>query len=99
MTAEQQPMATEEQDFEQLLGFLRYSRRFDLTGYKRASLMRRVNKRMELVGIDSYADYLDHLQVHPDEFTSLFNFILIIVTAFFRDEPIWRYIADEIAPA
>ena len=92
-------MTDEDRDFEQLLEFLRDSRGFDFTGYKRTSLMRRVNKRMELVGIDSHAAYLDHLQVHPDEFTSLFNFILINVTAFFRDEPIWSYIADEVIPA
>jgi two-component system, chemotaxis family, CheB/CheR fusion protein len=89
----------EDRDFETLLRFLRDSRGFDFTGYKRTSLRRRVNKRMELVGIDSYAAYLDHLQVHPDEFTSLFNFILINVTSFFRDEQIWRYVADEIIPA
>src|SRR5262245_37661299 len=91
-------MTDPDPDFEQLLEFVRDSRGFDFTGYKRASLMRRVNKRMELVGIDSYGAYLDHLQVHPDEFTSLFNYILINVTAFFRDEPIWRYLADEIIP-
>ena len=58
---------------------------FDFTGYKRSSLMRRVDRRMSQVGIADYAEYLDYLEVHPDEFTALFNTILINVTGFFRD--------------
>jgi two-component system, chemotaxis family, CheB/CheR fusion protein len=72
-------------DFEALLEYLPDARAFDFTGYKRSTLMRRVTKRMEAVGVPSYAEYLDHLQVHPEEFTDLFNFILINVTSFFRD--------------
>src|SRR5262249_19803598 len=65
---------------------------------KRSTLMRRVHKRMEFVGIDTYGDYLDHLQVHPDEFTELFNFILINVTSFFRDDAVWSYVATDVIP-
>ena len=64
-----------------LLEHLKRSRGFDFTGYKRASLERRVQKRMDAVGAASYAAYLDHLEVHPDEFAALFNTILINVTA------------------
>ena len=50
--------------FEALLEHLKASRGFDFTGYKRSSLMRRVDRRMAQVGIASYADYLDHLELH-----------------------------------
>jgi two-component system, chemotaxis family, CheB/CheR fusion protein len=83
-------------DFESLLHFLRDVRGFDFTGYKRSTLVRRVSKRMEMLGIDSYSAYVDHLQVDPDEFTHLFNFILINVTSFFRDPPIWEYVQQEV---
>jgi chemotaxis methyl-accepting protein methylase len=63
--------------FESLLEHIKEQRAFDFTGYKRASLARRVRRRMESVGIDGYDEYLDHLTVHPDEFTQLFNTILI----------------------
>ena len=66
------------------------NRGFDFTGYKRSSLERRIGKRMEAVGVPAYADYLDYLEVHPDEFAQLFNTILINVTAFFRDAPAWE---------
>jgi|SRR5215211_3535814 len=84
--------------FQSLLEYLRQSRGFDFTGYKRSSLERRIQKRMEEVGIESYAEYQDHLEVTPDEFTDLFNTILINVTAFFRDKPAWDYLAEKIVP-
>jgi two-component system, chemotaxis family, CheB/CheR fusion protein len=84
--------------FEELLAFLRDERAFDFTGYKRASLERRVRRRMEALGIESYEDYHDYLQVHQDEFTALFNTILINVTSFFRDPDAWRYLSETLLP-
>src|SRR5687767_14600022 len=83
-------------DFEALLTYLKESRGFDFTGYKRSSLIRRVNRRMNQVAVTGYPDYLDYLQVHPDEFTALFNTILINVTGFFRDPDAWDYLRAEI---
>ncbi|MBW6435548.1 PAS domain S-box protein [Actinoplanes hulinensis] len=82
--------------FEALLVYLKETRGFDFTGYKRSSLMRRVRRRMSQVGTPGCPEYLDHLQVHPDEFTALFNTILINVTAFFRDADAWEYLRDEV---
>lgn len=84
--------------FETLLDYLRRERAFDFTGYKRSTLMRRVQKRMQEVQIAGYGDYMDYLEVHPEEFTHLFNTILINVTAFFRDESAWDYLAKEVLP-
>jgi two-component system, chemotaxis family, CheB/CheR fusion protein len=82
-----------------LLKYLKNNRGFDFTGYKRSSLMRRVNRRMWVVGLHSnYTDYLDCLEVHPDEFKLLFDTILINLTAFFRDPPAWDYLDKEIVP-
>ncbi|MBC8330811.1 MAG: PAS domain-containing protein [Anaerolineae bacterium] len=83
---------------ENLLEYLRQSRGFDFTGYKRNSLQRRIQKRMAMVSINDYSDYVDYLEVHPDEFELLFNTILINVTAFFRDKPAWDYLQNEIIP-
>src|SRR5215217_4693362 len=87
-----------DRDLEVLLDYLRRSRGFDFTGYKRTSLSRRIQKRMQDVGVDSYLGYLDHLEVDPEEFTQLFNAILLNVTSFFRDPPTWDYLAAEILP-
>jgi two-component system, chemotaxis family, CheB/CheR fusion protein len=84
--------------FERLLSYLKESRAFDFTGYKRASLMRRVQHQMQQVKITGFDEYHDYLQVHPDEFTALFNTILINVTSFFRDEEAWTYLRDSALP-
>ena len=85
-------------DFENLLQYLRTNRGFDFTGYKRSTLMRRVSKQMQYLNIENFANYQDYLEVHPDEFKTLFNTILINVTAFFRDPLAWEYLAKEIIP-
>ncbi|HEX8857816.1 MAG TPA: CheR family methyltransferase [Actinomycetes bacterium] len=83
-------------DVEVLLEYLRRNRGFDFTGYKRTSLTRRIDKRMQAIGVPTYLDYVDYLEVVPEEFIHLFNTILINVTGFFRDPPAWEYLAEEI---
>src|SRR5262245_12341535 len=85
-------------EFEALLNFLKEQRGFDFTGYKRASLMRRVRRQMDQIGISDYSDYYDYLELHPDEFTGLFNTVLINVTGFFRDPDAWEYLSSSVLP-
>ncbi len=84
---------------ESLLRYLKASRGFDFTGYKRSTLTRRVLKRMAaLKNVKTYEDYQDYLEVHPEEFATLFNTVLINVTSFFRDAAAWEYLARKIVP-
>ena len=85
--------------FESLLDYLKDQRGFDFTGYKRATLIRRVQRRMGTLEIPGFEEYQDYLQVRPDEFTALFNTILINVTGFFRDPEAWQYLREELIPA
>lgn len=87
-----------DESFEALLRYLRDSRGFDFTGYKRTTLMRRVRHRMAQSGYETFDEYLDVLQASSDEFSALFNTILINVTAFFRDPDAWQYIASDVIP-
>jgi two-component system CheB/CheR fusion protein len=93
-------MSAEERngELEELLDFIRRERGFDFSGYKRPSLLRRIDKRMQEAGVDDYATYRRYLAQHSAEFAELFNTILINVTSFFRDEIAWRFLADEIVP-
>ncbi|MDJ0634928.1 MAG: CheR family methyltransferase [Xenococcaceae cyanobacterium MO_188.B29] len=88
----------ENQQFGNLLEYIKQSRGFDFTGYKPSSLKRRINKQMQSHQIESFGDYLDFLQVHPEEFLPLFNTILINVTSFFRDTHAWNYLKNELLP-
>ena len=84
--------------FEALLEFLKRSRGFDFTGYKRTSLVRRFRRRMDALECESFGDYLDYLEVHPEEYENLFDALLINVTEFFRDPPSWVHLRDQILP-
>jgi two-component system CheB/CheR fusion protein len=94
-----EPRPGADDEFESVLAYLKESRGFDFTGYKRTSLMRRVQRRMNQVGAESYAEYVDQLQVNADEFVALFNTILINVTGFFRDPDAWDYLREQVIPA
>jgi hypothetical protein len=88
---------------EAVLDHLKRTRAFDFTGYRRATLTRRIDKRMRQVGIDDYERYLEYLEVHPQEFSALLDTILINVSAFFRDQDAWdalrQRLVDELLPA
>jgi two-component system, chemotaxis family, CheB/CheR fusion protein len=88
----------EDHDFERLLDYIKRNRGFDFTGYKRSSLVRRVSTRMKAVQVETFADYLDFLQVDPEEFTALFDTILINVTGFFRDPGAWEVLGADVVP-
>src|SRR5262249_2876669 len=90
--------AREDAAFGALLEFLKRTRGLDFTGYKRTSLERRVRPRMDVVGCPSYSDYLDYLEVQPDEYVQLFEMLLINVTEFFRDPPAWEHLRESVLP-
>src|SRR4051794_24693605 len=54
---------------------------------------------MQVVGVSTFEEYVDYLEVHPDEFTALFNMILINVTGFLRDADAWQELRATILPA
>src|SRR5436305_5174733 len=91
-------MATRTSELGPLLEHIKATRGFDFTGYKRPSLTRRIQKRLEAVGIDSYEDHQRYHDSHDDEYGRLYDTILINVTGFFRDTESWDFVAEEIIP-
>ncbi len=91
-------VAEDDPQLVELLEFLRDARGFDFTGYKRPSLTRRIQARMQTVGVDSVGAYRDYLELHPAEFPLLFDSILINVTEFFRDPDAWDFLAKQVLP-
>jgi two-component system, chemotaxis family, CheB/CheR fusion protein len=84
--------------FDALLDFLKQSRGFDFSGYKRTSLERRFQRRMDAIGCRGYGEYVDYLEVHPEEYEQLFDTLLINVTDFFRDPVAWQSLRDTVLP-
>ncbi len=90
--------ATEDPGLGPLLEYMRDARGFDFTGYKRGSLVRRIQKRMQVVRAGDFAAYLGILEAEPGEFIELFNTILINVTSFVRDREAWDHISEQVLP-
>ncbi len=57
----------------------------DFSEYKEKTLVRRLQRRMQLLQIDSPADYIKRFRERPEELDQLFRELLIGVTQFFRD--------------
>ena len=88
----------QDRDFDELLLMMKESRGFDFTGYKRSTLERRINRRIAVVGLSSYAEYRDYLELQPEEFSHLFDSMLINVTGFFRDPLAWQALQERVIP-
>ena len=58
----------------------------DFSGYKDKTFLRRVQRRMQVLGLTSLDAFIDRLEADRDEVVMLFRDLLIGVTSFFRDE-------------
>ena len=75
----------EETALHDILGFLRARTGRDFSYYKRATILRRIARRMQVSGIEEMGQYLGFLRTHPGETGALLQDLLISVTNFFRD--------------
>jgi two-component system, chemotaxis family, CheB/CheR fusion protein len=57
----------------------------DFSGYKESTLIRRLQRRMQVLQLDTIDAYIARMKSNPDEVKSLFREVLIGVTEFFRD--------------
>jgi two-component system, chemotaxis family, CheB/CheR fusion protein len=73
------------ENLEKITSLLHARSEHDFSGYKQTTLMRRVQRRMQVLHIDSASDYVGRLQVDKSEIEALFRELLIGVTQFFRD--------------
>ena len=71
----------------------------DFTGYKSATLKRRILRRMALHNLELWADYVRYLQTHPAELGELEGDLLINVTSFFRDPATFNSLKSTVFPA
>ena len=70
----------------------------DFSGYKDKTFLRRVQRRMQVLGIDTVAAYIARLEADTDEVTLLFRDLLIRVTSFFRDNETFDTIERVVMP-
>ncbi|MED5370206.1 MAG: chemotaxis protein CheB [Myxococcota bacterium] len=65
--------------------------------YKEGTVGRRIERRADLMGLDSMEAYLAKLQEDPDELERLYYNLLIGVTRYFRDEEAFQALAENVA--
>ena len=85
-----------DEDLRRILGFLRARVGHDFSAYKRATVLRRIARRMAVTRMLSLADYATYLRETPEEAQNLFSDLLISVTAFFRDPAAFEAVAHEV---
>ncbi|MCX9073448.1 MAG: hypothetical protein OIN88_02155 [Candidatus Methanoperedens sp.] len=73
------PKETEEtiKELEVLLQKIFDERGMDFRDYKRTSLKRRIQKRLEVNNLNTYAEYMKLLDSNPEEYARLFDTLLI----------------------
>jgi two-component system CheB/CheR fusion protein len=94
--APQPPPAEDEAALRDVLTFLRTRTGHDFSYYKRATIVRRVARRMQVNAVDTLPAYLNFLRTHPGESGALLQDLLISVTNFFRDHEAFAKLEEMI---
>ncbi|WNJ93535.1 CheR family methyltransferase [Bosea sp. 685] len=83
-----------------VIDLLKNNTRHDFTFYKPGTLLRRIERRRGLAGIEAgdMLAYLDVLRQNPAERDLLAKDLLINVTSFFRDSKTFSLLAESIIP-
>jgi len=79
------PAVGDELLLREILIFLRMRTGREFAYYKRATVVRRIGRRMQVNGLTDLAGYLAFMRTHPGEAGALLKDLLISVTNFFRD--------------
>ena len=83
-------------DLDHIIAIIKSSMGYDLSFYKKNTLIRRILRRMGLKNIEEMGTYIKILKENPAEIQNLFHDLLIGVTEFFRDPPLWNFLKENI---
>jgi two-component system, chemotaxis family, CheB/CheR fusion protein len=82
----------------QICAVLRARTGHDFTGYKDKTLIRRIQRRMQVLQVDDMPSFLERLRREPREVDLLFHDLLIGVTNFFRDPEVFQALEKDVIP-
>ncbi len=85
-------------NLEKIIILLREQSGHDFSLYKKNTLFRRIERRKGIHQIEKIQNYVHFLQENPNEVEILFKELLIGVTSFFRDKPVWEMLKESILP-
>ncbi|PQO41982.1 PAS domain S-box protein [Blastopirellula marina] len=81
---------------EEIQHLLKFHAEYDFSHYKHTTLLRRVQRRMGLVGVEDIQEYIHRLKDRPEEVELLAQDLLICVTQFRRNTDVWDVVATEV---
>ena len=84
---------------EEAIDLISHYSRNDFRQYKRLTLLRRLDRRMNLRHIERLQDYVDLLKKDETELAAMAHDLLISVTCFFRNREAYDRMRYEVAPA
>jgi two-component system CheB/CheR fusion protein len=79
-----------------IIGALRARSGHDFSEYKEKTLLRRLQRRMQVLQVETPAAYIERFRDQPEELDMLFRELLIGVTQFFRDPAAFEALASEV---
>lgn len=87
-----------EEALRRILDYVRVKTGQDFSKYKRATVMRRLARRMQLAQTQRLNEYLSYLKENQNEVLALLSDLLISVTCFFRDPAVFEALAKKVVP-
>lgn len=96
LTIQQTPSTTDESALVDVMRFLHSQTGHDFSHYKRATILRRVARRLQVNLLETLPAYLEFLRTHTSETSALLHDLLISVTNFFRDRDAFKALAAYI---
>src|SRR5438067_8851604 len=86
----------DESALRETLSYLTTQTGHDFSHYKRATVLRRIARRLQVNSLEDIPSYLVFLRSHADEPRALLHDMLIGVTHFFRDQPAFAALEGNI---
>jgi two-component system CheB/CheR fusion protein len=71
----------------------------DFTHYKKSTMARRIERRMNVHRLDMPGEYIKYLKENPRELDLLLQELVISVTSFFRDPEAFQILGDKAIPS
>ena len=90
--------AQAEHALHEILATVRARTGHDFTQYKRATLLRRIERRLQVNQLRDLASYAQFIHDSAKESQALLGDLLISVTAFFRDPQVFDYVESHVVP-
>ncbi len=92
------PAPDDDRDLKRLLANVRATSGIDFGSYKRATVLRRLHRRIAATGTGTIREYVRFADEHPEEYARLATTMLIKVTEFYRDPDLFEHLRTVVIP-